>query len=135
MPGESGVTVVTMLVCFIYFAREAAGALSARHSPRPLFFLGERFMHNSGAFAPRDCGHVSGFYVIARSDLSAVAQRAKAKATKQSSLRHSGMVRRTRAGISRFRVRCGACHRAALGADPLASTRNDGLKTACGLAV
>src|SRR6202171_3294378 len=49
MPGESGVTVVTMLVCFIYFAREAAGALSARHSPRPLFFLGERFMHNSGA--------------------------------------------------------------------------------------
>src|ERR1700730_14176442 len=29
-------------------------------------------------------------------------------------------------GISRFRVRCGACHRAALRADPLASPRNDG---------
>src|SRR6202040_2965515 len=29
-------------------------------------------------------------------------------------------------GISRFRVRCGACHRAALCADPLASPRNDG---------
>jgi hypothetical protein len=28
-------------------------------------------------------------------------------------------------GISRFRVRCGACHRAALRADPLASPRND----------
>jgi len=27
-------------------------------------------------------------------------------------------------GISRFRVRCGACHRAALCADPLASPRN-----------
>jgi hypothetical protein len=30
-------------------------------------------------------------------------------------------------GISRFRVRCGACHRAALRADPLASPRNDGV--------
>jgi hypothetical protein len=28
---------VTTLVCFIYFAREAAGALGARHSPRPRF--------------------------------------------------------------------------------------------------
>jgi hypothetical protein len=36
MPGDSGVTVVTMLVCFIIFAREAAGASSARHSLRPL---------------------------------------------------------------------------------------------------
>jgi tripartite-type tricarboxylate transporter receptor subunit TctC len=32
----SGVTVVTMLVCFFHFAREAAGALGARHSLRPL---------------------------------------------------------------------------------------------------
>src|SRR6266436_9175323 len=31
-------------------------------------------------------------------------------------------------GTSRFRVRCGACHLAALCADPLASLRNDGLK-------
>ena len=36
MPGESGVTVVTMLVCLFYFACEAAGALGARHSLRPL---------------------------------------------------------------------------------------------------
>jgi len=43
----SGVTVVTMLVCFVYFAREAAGALSARHSLRPQ--LGESFTHHSGA--------------------------------------------------------------------------------------
>jgi hypothetical protein len=28
MPGKTGVTVVTTLVCFIYFAREAAGALA-----------------------------------------------------------------------------------------------------------
>jgi len=30
----------------------------------------------------------------------------------------------TRPGISRFRVRCWACHRAAQRADPLASPRN-----------
>jgi hypothetical protein len=35
MPGEPGVTVVTTLVCFLFFAREAAGATSARHSLRP----------------------------------------------------------------------------------------------------
>src|SRR5258708_7868801 len=46
MPGRSGVTVVTTLVC-LFFTHETAGALSARHSLRPL--LGERFMHNSGA--------------------------------------------------------------------------------------
>jgi hypothetical protein len=37
MPGDAGVTVVIMLVCFFHFAREAAGAPSARHSLRPLF--------------------------------------------------------------------------------------------------
>jgi len=36
MPGNSGVPVVTTLVCFFYFAREAAGALGTRHSLRPL---------------------------------------------------------------------------------------------------
>src|SRR6202035_697839 len=36
MPADSGVTVVTMLVCSFIFAREAAGATSARHSLRPL---------------------------------------------------------------------------------------------------
>jgi hypothetical protein len=35
MPGDSGVTVVTMLVCFPSFAYEAAGASSVRHSLRP----------------------------------------------------------------------------------------------------
>jgi hypothetical protein len=47
MPGETGVTVVTTLVCLFYFACEAAGASSARHSLRPL--LGESFTHHSGA--------------------------------------------------------------------------------------
>ncbi len=55
MPGDSGVTVVTMLVCFFYFAREAAGASSARHSLRPLNW-GQRIHAQLGRIAPRDCG-------------------------------------------------------------------------------
>src|SRR5216684_629031 len=43
----SGVTVVTSLVCFIYFAREAAGALGIRHSLRPLFCWANDFCKNS----------------------------------------------------------------------------------------
>jgi hypothetical protein len=39
-PGYFGKPVVTMLVCFSHFAREAAGAASTRLSLRPLFFLG-----------------------------------------------------------------------------------------------
>jgi hypothetical protein len=38
MPDDSGVTVVTMLVCFLNFAREAADASAVRHSLRPLFW-------------------------------------------------------------------------------------------------
>jgi hypothetical protein len=45
MPGDSGATVVTNSRVF-YTTREAAGALGARHSPRP---QGEGFTHNSGA--------------------------------------------------------------------------------------
>jgi hypothetical protein len=43
MPGESGVTVVTMLVCFVFIAREAAGAAGAWHSLRPLSSEGRTF--------------------------------------------------------------------------------------------
>ncbi len=49
MPGETGVTVVTTLVCLFSFACEAAGALDARHSLRPLFSWGGWFLQNSGA--------------------------------------------------------------------------------------
>jgi hypothetical protein len=38
MSDDSGVTVVTMLVCFLNFAREAADASAVRHSLRPLFW-------------------------------------------------------------------------------------------------
>jgi hypothetical protein len=43
MPGDSGVTVVTTLVCYLHIAREAAGAAGARHSLRPLIPEGRTF--------------------------------------------------------------------------------------------
>src|SRR6266516_368592 len=55
----SGVTVVTMLVCYFYFACEAAGALGARHSSRPLI-SGAKFLPKLGRIAPRDRESASG---------------------------------------------------------------------------
>jgi len=77
---------------------------------------GEIYANNSGAIAPRE-GEFMLYQVVIASDLSAEAHRAKAEA-KQCRLfprRQSGLLRR------------GACHRAALCADPLAP-RNDGRK-------
>jgi len=54
MPDFFGEPVVTMLVCFIHFAREAAGATGARHSLCPV--LEGSFMHHSGRVAPRGRG-------------------------------------------------------------------------------
>src|SRR5882724_3445094 len=52
------VSVVTMLVCFFYFAREAAGAVGTRRSLRPLFFWAH--LHAQlGRIAPRECGGVA----------------------------------------------------------------------------
>jgi len=54
MPGESGVTVVTMLVCFFQIAREAAGAAGARHSLRPLIIGWAGLKANLARNARRD---------------------------------------------------------------------------------
>src|SRR5260370_22698004 len=89
MPGETGVTVVTTLVCLFYFACEAAGASSARHSLRPLIFRADGFLQELGRIAPRGRGRM--LVVIARS-----------AATKQSRSRHSGAMRSIEPGISRF---------------------------------
>src|SRR5258707_2536737 len=59
MPGVSGVTVVTMLVCLFYFACEAAGASSARHSLRPLISEGGTFLANLARKPRRDRETVS----------------------------------------------------------------------------
>jgi hypothetical protein len=73
MPGETGVTVVTTLV-FCFFTHEAAGALSARHSLRPLIPRGEVLAKPRAHRAAGSRGHIW-IDVIARS-----------KATKQSIL-------------------------------------------------
>jgi len=54
-----------------------------------------------GRIAPRDRG-LMWSNVIARSDLSAVAQRAKAEATKQSRVRHSGAMQSIEPGIQGY---------------------------------
>jgi hypothetical protein len=53
MPGDPGVTVVTTLVCSFYFACEAAGASSARHSLRPLDYWAKDYAQ-LGRIPPRD---------------------------------------------------------------------------------
>ena len=49
MPGETGVTVVTMLVCFVSFRTRGYGCSERPAFPAPSEFLGERFLHNPGA--------------------------------------------------------------------------------------
>jgi len=66
MPGVSGVTVVTTLVCSFYFACEAAGALSARHSLRPLFRAND--LYNSDALRRGKGGRLSRRHREERSD-------------------------------------------------------------------
>src|ERR1700686_566502 len=61
------------------------GCIGRPAFPTPSFSLGETVHAKLGRLAPRECEAVSCLDVIARSDLSAVAQRAKAEATKQSS--------------------------------------------------
>jgi hypothetical protein len=54
MPGYSGEPVVTTLVCFFIFAREAMGAAGARRSLRPLLSEGVRFVDQLGRFTSRE---------------------------------------------------------------------------------
>src|SRR5450631_1553700 len=119
MPGDSGVLVVTRVRSTTTIAHETAGALGIRHSPRPL--RGERFINGSGAWR----GEVAKPYPklgvpslrAQRSNPEAVIPGWSAGPDLRCAIAHRG--------ISRFRVRCGARHRAALCADPLASPRND----------
>ena len=92
MPGVSGVTVVTTLVRFFCCAR-GCGRIVRPAFPAPSVL---REANELAKLGRNRAAGMRSLDVIARSDLSAVAQRAKAEATKQSSLRHSGMVRRTR---------------------------------------
>jgi len=61
MPGETGVTVVTTLVCSFCFACEAAGASSARHSLRPPISEGVHHPIELGQNVPRGRGRLGAF--------------------------------------------------------------------------
>src|SRR5258706_6513487 len=56
MPGDFRCDCGDYARVLFYFAREAAGALSARHSLRPLFSERQTNLQNSGEIAPRDRG-------------------------------------------------------------------------------
>src|SRR5947208_1220837 len=64
MPDDSGVTVVTTLVWFYFFPREAAGASRARHSLRPLMFRWLHVRANLRKIMRRDRGGVGGLPVV-----------------------------------------------------------------------
>src|SRR5260370_37216545 len=49
MPGDPGVPSVTTLVCFVLFCTRGCGCSGHPAFPTPSVFLGEGFMHNSGA--------------------------------------------------------------------------------------
>src|ERR1700738_3233406 len=67
MPGDSGVTVVTMLVCSFYCACEAAGASCARHSLRPLIVQGQEL--GRGARRDREAMLAAHFRYLSNSRL------------------------------------------------------------------
>ncbi|WP_291576707.1 hypothetical protein, partial [Bradyrhizobium sp.] len=52
----SGVTVVTLLAWLVFLPCQAAGALGARHSLRPLIGGFKELLAKLGRIAPRDCG-------------------------------------------------------------------------------
>jgi hypothetical protein len=99
MPGDPGVPVVTTLVCSLHHLHARLRVHWAPGIPHALFFQGRKIPANLGRSRREN----------AEACFDVIASEAK-----QSILRHSGMVRRTRPGISRFRVRC------------FASPRNDG---------
>jgi hypothetical protein len=59
MPGCLGEPVVSLLVWFFHFPREAAGALAHPAFPAPSIIEGQRFGIARTPLAPRECGVVS----------------------------------------------------------------------------
>src|ERR1700730_3001888 len=60
MPGDAGVTVVTTLVCFVFYRTRGCGRYrSARHSLRPLFFGRRNVMAKLARIARREGEAVS----------------------------------------------------------------------------
>src|SRR5207247_5372509 len=56
MPGRSGVTVVTMLVCFVFYRTRGCGRIARPAFPAPSDFKGGWFLQKLGRIAPRGRG-------------------------------------------------------------------------------
>jgi hypothetical protein len=54
MPGESGVTVVTMLVCFVFYRIRGCGRIARPAFPAPSDWRVRKFLANLGRIRPRD---------------------------------------------------------------------------------
>src|SRR5579863_4102490 len=91
MPGVSGVTVVTTLVCSFYFACEAAGASSARHSLRPRFLEGISIIPRT-QMASREGGHTPRRHCL-RQTQSVCARERKRRSNPTSLPRQNGLLR------------------------------------------
>jgi hypothetical protein len=121
MPGDSGVLVVTRVRSTTTKCTRGRGCNGHPAFPTPSF--GREIYQRLGRMARRGCERVS--------RIRTTSLRAKRGSNPESVIPgwSAGPDLRcaiAHRGISRFRVRCGACHRAALCADPLASPRNDG---------
>src|SRR5437667_5334848 len=58
MPGRSGVTVVTMLVCFILFRTRGCGRIARPAFPAPSVLRRDNHSQNLGRIQPRGCGRI-----------------------------------------------------------------------------
>src|SRR5215212_6326443 len=59
MPGEPGEPTVTTSCAHYPFRTRDCGCIKHPAFPTPFLWRAEKFMHNSGAFAPRECGGVN----------------------------------------------------------------------------
>jgi hypothetical protein len=59
MPGETGVTVVTMLVCFLSFCTRGCGRIERPAFPAPSDRGLRKFPANLGRIMPRECERLS----------------------------------------------------------------------------
>src|SRR5205809_1219311 len=58
MPGRTGVTVVTMLVCFVLFRTRGCGCIGHPAFPAPSDLRRDNHSQNLGRIRPRECGRI-----------------------------------------------------------------------------
>src|SRR6266516_1733149 len=98
MPGDSGVTVVTMLVCFVLFRTRGCGCSERPAFPAPSTFFGRTVLARLGRIAPRD--RERAFEICPR--------HCEERLVIHTPSFRDGALASTRPGISRFRVRANA---------------------------